>query len=316
MKKICVLTSGGDSSGMNEYIKMLAKLSKKNGDQLFGSMYGYDGLIKQNFVPLDYDYLQNIESMGGSIIKSSRSKDFMTSEGFSLAVKNIKSNFDCVVVVGGNGSYKGAIDLMNAGINVIAIPGTIDNDLYYTDKTLGFDTACQNALDATIKIRQSLQSFDRGCIVEVMGRHCPDIAEHTAILSNADMLITEKLDFEKILTDVKATISSGVSSPLIIVQENLIDVNALAKYLEQTLQKEFRASVLGYIQRGGEPTANDKLFAIQLAVASQKKIAESLFGYALGKKDEVMIATRLCDLTFEPSANNTYMRQLFEKISG
>ena len=230
-----------------------------------------------------------IENLGGSIIKSSRCAEFVTDKGFKKAVKNIKNaKVDCVVVVGGNGSYNGAKSLKDAGVNVIAVPGTIDNDLYYTSKSLGYDTACANAIDAIEKTYQSLQAFSRGAVVEVMGRHCPDIAVTCAILSNAHMLITENLPFEKILQDVNGIIKSGVESPLIIVQENILNVDDLAKFLQQNTQKEFRSSVLGYIQRGGKPTNAEKLLAIELAVETINDIVTKRYGVAVGKdKDEI-----------------------------
>ena len=191
MKKILVLTSGGDCSGMNAYIKALAKLCKKESVKLVASIEGFQGLVDNNIVDIEYDNLGEIQNLGGTIIKTSRSKDFVTKEGFEKAIQTLKNhNIDCTVIVGGNGSMRGANDLVNAGVNVIAIPGTIDNDLGYTQKTLGYDTACQNASEAIIKIKQTMQACGRGTIVEVMGRNCADIAIRSAILSNADMLIT------------------------------------------------------------------------------------------------------------------------------
>src|SRR5574344_312113 len=313
MKKILVLTSGGDSSGMNAYLEALSFLCEKNEIELFASLYGFQGLVEGNFQQLFYENLKGIQNLGGSFINTSRSKDFVTQEGFDKSVKNIKQNdFDVVVIVGGNGSFCGANDLAKAGVNILAIPGTIDNDLFYTDKTLGYDTACQNALDAIIKIKQTMESSDRGTIVEVMGRHCPDIAIHSAILSNADMLITEKIDFSEILKNVENLIERGVKSPLIIVQENLLDVNELVSFLEENTKKEFRASVIGYVQRGGEPTADDKLFAIELACSTIKKILGGVYNYAIGKKDNVMVSEKIDDAVEEKYNENNTLRKIFE----
>lgn len=294
MEKIVVLTSGGDGSGMNPYIKALAKLCKKNNIQLFGSMYGYQGLIKDEIVELDYDSMRQIQNMGGTILKSSRCKEFQTEKGFQIAVENIKKhNFDCVVVVGGNGSMRGARDLMNAGVNVIGVPATIDNDFGYTDLALGYDTACENAVDYITKIKQSMYAFDRGFIAEVMGRHCGDIAFKTAIITNADLCITENLSFEELLDITNKKIESGVKSPLYVVQENLLDIQKLGEYLQDKTKKEFRFVKIGYIQRGGEPSNIDKMFAIELAVSTIENAQNNIFGVALGKKNDKMVSVEL-----------------------
>ena len=291
VKNILVLTSGGDSSGMNAYIKALAKLCKKNGVKLFGSMYGYEGLIKDDIVELDYNQMRQVQNMGGSILKSSRCKEFETKKGFAVAVENLnKHNFDCVVVVGGNGSFRGARDLRDAGIKVLGVPATIDNDLGYTDLCLGYDTACQNAVDDITKIKQSMSAFDRGFVAEVMGRHCADIALKTAIISNADMCITEELSFDEILDITNKKIANGVKSPLYVVQENLFNIEKLCKFLQNQTDKEFRSVKIGYVQRGGEPSNIDKLYAIELAVLTMQNAQNGMYGYALGKKDGSMVS--------------------------
>jgi len=316
MKKILVLTSGGDSSGMNAYIKALAKLCKKNNFSLFGSMYGFAGLIKNDFVELDYNKMPQVQNMGGSILKSSRCQEFQTQQGFQKAVENIKSgDFECVVVVGGNGSLRGAYDLMNAGINIVGIPATIDNDLAYTDLSLGFDTACQNAVDDIVKIKQSMSAFDRGFIAEVMGRHCSDIALKTAIISNADMCIAESVSFEKILEKVNEKTKNGVKSPLIIVQENLLNVDNLAQYLQTETQREYRSVKLGYIQRGGEPSNVDKMFAIELAVLTMENLQNQSFGIALGKKDGQMISQNFDKVLNEKDERKSLLKKLYQSYS-
>lgn len=313
MKKILILTSGGDSSGMNAYIKALAKLCKKNDIKLFGCMYGFAGLIKKDFVELDYNKMPQVQNMGGTILKSSRCKEFQTEIGFKTAVSNFKNgNFDCLIVVGGNGSLSGAYDLAKAGVNVIGIPATIDNDLEYTDLSLGFDTACQNAVCDIVKIKQSMSAFDRGFIAEVMGRCCSDIALKTAIISNADMCITENVGFEKILQKVNKKTQNGVKSPLIIVQENLLDVESLASHLQNETDREYRSVKLGYIQRGGEPSNVDKMFAIELAVYTIQNFNDNLFGIAIGKKGENMVCENLSN-AFKQKSSQSNLKHIFEQ---
>ncbi len=311
-KRILVLTSGGDSSGMNAYIKAIAKLCKKNDIEIVGSMYGFAGLIKNDFVELDYNQMRQVQNMGGSILKSSRCKEFQEEEGFKKALENLnKAKFDCVIVVGGNGSLRGAYDLMNAGVNVIGIPATIDNDLSYTDLSLGYDTACQNAVADIVKIKQSMSAFDRGFIAEVMGRHCSDIALKTAIISNADMCITEKIEFEDILKKVNQKTEKGVKSPLIIVQENLFNIEELSKYLEEQTQREYRSVKLGYIQRGGEPSNVDKMYAIELAVLTIETLLKNDYGVALGKRNGSMIAEKLPNV-LKQKMTQSELKYIFE----
>ena len=316
MKKILVLTSGGDSSGMNAYIKALAKECKKNDIKIFGCKYGFAGLIENDFVELDYNKMPQVQNMGGTILKSSRCKEFQTQKGFETAVKNFKeSGFDCLVVVGGNGSLNGAKDLDKVGVKIFGIPATIDNDLCYTDIALGFDTACQNAVCDIIKIKQSMSAFDRGFIAEVMGRNCSDIALTTAILSNADMCITENVEFDEILDKVNEKTKNGVKSPLIIVQENVLNINDLAKFLEEKTQREFRSVQLGYIQRGGEPSNVDKMFAIELAVETIKKVLNDDYGYAIGKENNKMISKKFSEALKCEKSKSQSLIELYKNYS-
>jgi len=305
MKKVMILTSGGDASGMNAYIKAFAKLCKKNDIELVASMYGYQGLIENSIKPLSYEGMGEIQNLGGTIIKTSRSNEFLTEEGFNKALQNVQAqNIDCLVVVGGNGSFRGAKDLYDAGVNVLAIPATIDNDLAYTDKTLGYDTACQNAINVIVKIKQTMESCDRGTVVEVMGRHCSDIAVRSAILCDADILITENETFEHILKKVNDAIDAKKKNPLIVVQENILNVSELSRYLQEKTGKEFRATVIGYLQRGGEPTANDKLLAIKLAVKTMEFVIKNVYGKAIGVTNDEVCAVDLDEGVAPKSSSN------------
>ena len=311
MKKVLVLTSGGDSSGMNAYLKALAQICEKNKISLNACYYGYQGLIENNIKKINSADLVGIENQGGSVIKVSRSKEFVTEQGFNKAVKTAKK-YDCVIVVGGNGTFKGARDLSLAGVNVLAIPGTIDNDLFYTDKTLGYVTACNNALDAIIKIKQTMQSLDRGAVIEVMGRNCPDITIFSAILSNAEVLVTEKQTFEDILKQVKQAIKKGADSPLVVVQENLMDVRELATYLQQNTGKEFKANVLGYLQRGGAPTSREKLFAIELACETVQNILTDNYNKAIGIKNDVIFSQDIVKALNEKSRTSGKLKAIYD----
>lgn len=288
MKKILVLTSGGDGAGMNAYLKAVAKLCEKNDLELFGAIRGFKGLIDDDIEPIKYSNFNYEDNLGGSIIKSSRCPEFTTEQGFNKALNTIKKHqFDCVVVVGGNGSLKGAKRLSEYDVNVIGIPATIDNDLSCTDLTLGFDTACHNVSNLIAQIKQSTDCFDRGLIVEVMGRDCADIALQTAFVANADLCYYKNTSQKTIIDDVKKLGES--KNPLIIVKEYLFDLNALADKLRTETNRQFKYVVAGYVQRGGMPTNVDKTLAIEFAIKTVENINFDKFGVILGKKHNKIV---------------------------
>lgn len=310
MKNMLVLTSGGDSSGMNSYLKSLTKLCRDNDIKLLASRYGFRGLIENDIIELDFDKMDFVENLGGSIIKSSRCLEFMQDDGFNKALKTLKElDVQCVVVVGGNGSFKGARDLKNAGVNVIAIPGTVDNDLAYSDLSLGFETACQSAVELINITRQTMETFDRGFIVEVMGRDCADIALYTSIITNADICITEDIQSDEISNCIKNIIKNGNESPLVVVKENLLDIDELANNLSKQTGKTFRAIKVGYAQRGGEPTNSDKMLAIELACATVKKFLNGEFGIAIGKNNDKIISK---DISIVTTQRRLYSQRLYD----
>ena len=190
--KVGILTSGGDAPGMNAFISKFTTLATAAGFEVIAFKFGYQGLIDNSTKPLTREDVSNIAHLGGSNIKSTRSSEFLTKQGFKRAIQNIKLNeIDCLVVLGGDGTLRGAKELSAAGIKIVYIPATIDNDLSYTDQTLGFDSAVNAAVDAIDKIKQTMLSLNRIFICEVMGRHCPDIAISSAIATDATILITE-----------------------------------------------------------------------------------------------------------------------------
>ena len=317
MKKVLILTSGGDSSGMNAYIKSLAKLCKKNNINLVASLFGFQGLVENKIVDLHVENMNYIENTGGSIIKSSRSTDFMTKQGFETALSNLKKhNVDCVVVVGGNGTIKGAYDLSEAGVNVIAIPATIDNDMAFTEKTLGYDTACQNAAKLVNDIRQSMDCFERGLVVEVMGRDCADIALHTAIITGADVCVSEKIAVGNIASKIKNVLDDGKLSPVVIIKEHLFDAEQLAMELGSATNKTFRAVKIGYAQRGGEPSNADKMFAIELAAKTMECAMNSEFSVAIGQQSGNMIAAPIKEAANGKNFNSAKLIKLFDMYHG
>lgn len=317
MKRIAVLTSGGDASGMNSCLEVIFKACQKNKHQLFAFQYGFTGLVENNFKKLTKLEVANIYNLGGSIIKTARSAEFNSEEGVKKAYKNlIKNRIDTLIIIGGNGSVRGAGELQMLGADIICIPGTIDNDLYYTNQTLGFDTAVNNSVDAIVKIKQTMRSNDRGVVVETMGRNCPDIAIYSAVASQADILITENQSFDKILKDVKKVIKERTKSPLIIVKENLLDVAKLAEYLKEKTNTDFKSSVIGYLQRGGEPTVFDKILATQFASFTIDLINKGKTGKAVGIVDGKLISVDIDDaIKYNEQHENTQLLDIFKSLN-
>lgn len=312
MKKIAILTSGGDSQGMNAYIHKLTKLLLKNKYCVVGIKRGYQGLLDEDFVMLTNEYVENISYLGGSVLKTARCKEFSTTDGVKKAYKILKKHkIDILVVLGGNGSYKGAISLMEEGQKIICIPGTIDNDLYYSDISLGFDTAVNNAVNAIENIKQTMLSNNRGLVVEVMGRDCGNIALNTAISTNANCLVIseDEKSKENIEKYVKNAIKNGMDSPLVVVQENILDGSELAKNLQEKFNKQFKFEKIGYVQRGGSPTVKDKIFASLLAIQTTNSIKNNEFNIAIGMNKENIFTKNLSAVL---KAKSNFNKNLYE----
>lgn len=255
--KILMLASGGDSVGMNYALYLLSKKLKFH--DLYVCYEGFQGLIENKIEKIDKNLLKENRFQGGVIIKSSRSQDFMTEKGFNTAVKNILSqNFDRVIILGGNGSLLGAKKLAKK-INVIFLPATIDNDIEESDYCIGFDSAVENCLMFIDNVRDTFWSFNRTGIFEVMGRYSSNIAKRVFREVKADMLIISEEDLTDI--DVKLKVlKSAISSPIIILKERITDAYALAKMLEEKTGTEVRSVVIGYFQRGGYPSKQEKVY--------------------------------------------------------
>ena len=278
IKKIGVLCSGGDSPGMNCAIRAVVRTAIGEDLQIFGIQKGYEGLLENNIRELSVSSVGNILQHGGTILQTSRSKEFRTPEGRKKAADILKSHgIDALVVIGGDGSYNGAMKLHEEhGIKVVGIPGTIDNDISGTDYTIGFDTAVQNAVDAVDKIRDTANSHARTFIVEVMGRKSPAIALKVGICTGAENVVlpAENIDFQKIAGDIDRGIKRGKTSSIIIAAEGeepgvgyLIQKN-----LKEQFQLEAHVCILGHIQRGGNPTPTDRLIASQMGHSAVKAL--------------------------------------------
>jgi 6-phosphofructokinase 1 len=269
-KRIAVLTSGGDAPGMNACIRAVVRTAIYENIDVFGIVEGYQGLIEGNITPFSIRSVSNIIQKGGTVLKTSRCESFYHKSGRKRAAETIRQwNIDGLIVIGGDGSFKGAHALYNEeSIPVVGIPGTIDNDIYGTDLTIGYDTAVNTALDLIDKIRDTAASHNRIFIVEVMGRHSGFIAMEVGICGGAEeILVPEtKVSLEELGNMIKTWAFTGKTSSLIVVAEGdeLGNAHDIAKSIQDKFNTPCHVCVLGHTQRGGSPTASDRLLASRL----------------------------------------------------
>jgi len=302
MRRIAILCSGGDCQAMNSCIKAVADACHSNKIELLGVNRGFQGLIENDIRTLGKIDVANIETVAGTILKTSRSPEFMTEDGFKRAVQNIKlNNIEGLIVVGGNGSFRGCRDLVNAGVHVIGIPGTIDNDLFYTERSLGFDTAVQQAVNVVTDIKQTMYANDRASVFKCMGRHCGDIALHTAVAVEADSFAVNEIEYSipQIIDDVRNSMSHGVTSPVVIMSEGCkLDMEEIVYELQSQLHIVATDVEIGYIQRGGEPTYYDRMLAVRWGVLAVQLLMQDMTNLALGIKNDKIFTLPLIEVEY------------------
>tara|TARA_A100001015_G_scaffold71017_1_gene78675 strand:+ start:168 stop:1154 length:987 start_codon:yes stop_codon:yes gene_type:complete len=297
LKKIGVLTSGGDAPGMNAAVRAVVRSAVYNNIECFGIYKGFEGLIIDDFVKLNARGVNNIVNKGGTILKSARSLEFRTKEGRKKAKTNLdKYDIDSLVVIGGNGSLTGAMLLEEEhGIKTIGIPGTIDNDLVGTRCTLGYDTALNTAVEAIDKIRDTASSHNRLFFIEVMGKGSGHIALNAGIGAGAEeVLIPEQnMGLDRLLGSLKKSEKSGKSSSIIVVSEGEKigdNVFKFSSYIEKNLPRyEIRVSILGHIQRGGSPTCFDRVLASRMGVHAVDSLMSNKSKVMVGIIDDKMV---------------------------
>ncbi len=285
--KIGVLTSGGDAPGMNAAVRAVVRTALHYGMDAYGIYDGYKGLVEGKIKKLDHNDVGQILNRGGTILGSSRLKEFKELYVREIAVNNLKEHgIDALVVIGGDGTYRGAQALTDMGINCIALPGTIDNDIASTEYTIGFFTALDTAIGAIDKLRDTSFSHQRCTVVEVMGRECGDLSVYAGIACGAEIVITKETGFnrEDILRQVSHANSVGKRHLIIVVAEHITDVFELAKDVEENSGYEARATVLGYIQRGGTPSAFDRILASKMGSYAVELLRQGLGGQAVTSK--------------------------------
>ena len=281
VKCIGVLTSGGDAPGMNAAIRAVTRTCLNRGIKIYGVRLGYKGLHDGDFIEFDRHSTRNIINVGGTFLKSARFPEFKDPAVREEAIKQMKKvGMEALVVIGGDGSYNGALKLTEMGINCIGIPGTIDNDIPNTDCTIGFDTALNTIVDALDKLRDTSSSHQRCTILEVMGRRCGDLAVHAGLACGAEMIVTSESGFDEkeIIETLKRSKASDKKHALIVITEHITDVHELAKRVEEETGFETRANVLGHMQRGGSPTARDRVLASRMGIKAVELLEEGKGG--------------------------------------
>ncbi|MGN7760664.1 6-phosphofructokinase [Paenibacillus sp. 22594] len=286
VKKIAVLTSGGDSQGMNAAVRAVVRSGIYYGIEVFGIQRGYQGLLNRDIFPMDLRSVGDIIQRGGTILQSARCLEFLTPEGQQKGADILNEmGIDGLVVVGGDGSYKGANKLSKLGINTMALPGTIDNDISFTDYTIGFDTAVGVVVDAINKLRDTMSSHERSSIVEVMGRHCGDIALHAGLASGAETILVPEMpyDLNEVADRMRDNFARGKRHSIVIVAEGVGKGEDVAQALkDRHASLDARVTVLGHIQRGGTPTPGDRNLASRLGDFAVRSLIEGQSDKACG----------------------------------
>ena len=292
MKKIAVLTSGGDAPGMNAAIRAVVRKALQEGLEVVGVQKGYSGLINGELIPMNRNSVSDIIHRGGTVLRTARCPEFKKEEVRQHAANLLKDNgIDALVVCGGDGSFTGAKLLSKLGVKTIGLPGTIDNDLAYTDFTIGFDTALSTISDAINKLRDTSTSHDRVSVIEVMGRNCGDLALYAGIASGAEAIIVPEVDFDKdkLSDEIIQGKSRGKTHTIVVVAEGVGDSESLAKYIEEKTGAESRATILGHIQRGGTPTPMDRVLASKLGAKAVDLLLEGKTSRVVGVRDNKVI---------------------------
>lgn len=286
MKKIGILTSGGDAPGMNAAVRAAVRKGISMGMEVYGIERGYEGLLDGDIKKMEWKSVGDILQRGGTILRTARSERFMTGEGQEHAVKMLETfGIEGIAVIGGDGSFRGGLELDKRGIRVMGVPGTIDNDLGYTDYTIGFDTAVNTVLSLISNIRDTASAHERTTIIEVMGRKCGDIALHAGLAGGADVILVPEVetDINKVCRKVLRGQQSGKLHSIIVKAEGVeLSSSELASIVEDRTGREARAVVPGHIQRGGTPSGRDRLLASLMATKAVQLLYDDEDSKAIG----------------------------------
>jgi len=285
MKKIAVMTSGGDAPGMNAAIRAVVRSGLHYDMEVYGIYYGYKGLCEGNIKKLSRNDVSRIINRGGTVLGSARYPEFKDRDVRQKGVEKLQDlGIEALVVIGGDGTYRGAQALSEMGIHTVGLPGTIDNDISSTDYTIGFMTSLQTVVDSIDKLRDTSMSHVRCSVVEVMGRACGDIALYAGIAGGSEFIITPETGFNKtrLLDAIEHSNKTGKRHAIVVVTENMVNVMDLAKEIEAHTGFETRATVLGHVQRGGDPVAFDRVLATEMGEYAVDLIASGKSSRAVG----------------------------------
>ncbi|WP_039651883.1 6-phosphofructokinase [Clostridium tyrobutyricum] len=303
MRTIGVLTSGGDAPGMNAAIRAVVRAGLDKNFNVMGILRGYSGLISGEIIPMDRQSVADIIQRGGTILRTARCAEFKTEEGRKRGANILKTfGIDGLVVIGGDGSFRGAQLLSKLGISTVGLPGTIDNDLAYTDFTIGFDTATNTVLDAINKLRDTSTSHERVSIVEVMGRNCGDIALYAGLAGGAENIIIPEKGYEQdtLCRTILEGKMHGKMHNLVVLAEGIGGAEDLAKKVEEITGIETRATKLGHIQRGGSPSCRDRILASRMAFRAVELLEQGKSSRVVGIKDGKIIDEDIDEALEEP----------------
>lgn len=318
VKSIAVLTSGGDSQGMNAAVRAVVRSALYHGIEVYGIQRGYQGLLNEDIRKMDLRSVGDIIQRGGTVLQTARCKEFMTLEGQKAGAEILrKLGIDGVVVIGGDGSYQGAHKLCQQGIAAMGIPGTIDNDIPFTDYTIGFDTAVSIVVDAVNKLRDTMTSHERSSVVEVMGRHCGDIALYAGLASGAETILVPEVEFnlDEIASRMKENYQHGKRHSIVIVAEGVGKGEDIAAQITARNGLEARVTVLGHIQRGGTPTHNDRILASRLGDFAVRKLIEGESGKGCGVIKGELVATPIEQVVSTKKPFNHELYELTQRLS-
>lgn len=318
VRKIGVLTSGGDAPGMNAAIRAVTRIALNNGIEVVGIKNGYQGLLEESFVQLDRGSVSDIMDRGGTVLGSARLTSFKEDEVQNAAIKNLKRHgIEALVVIGGDGSYRGGLALTKKGINCIGLPGTIDNDIPGTDFTIGFDSALHTCVENVDKLRDTSSSHHRCSIVEVMGRDCGDLALYTAISCGAEIVITKETGYNEVeVLEKLRHLGEAVKKnhAIVIISERICDVQALAKKVSASTPFSGRATVLGHIQRGGGPTPTDRMLASRMGEKAVDLLIEGIGGHCVGIIDNEITAVPIEEALNNQRKSRKALYGLFDRL--
>ena len=279
VKRIGVLTSGGDAPGMNACVRAVVRTAMYHGIECYGIRRGYNGLISGDIIRLDEKNIAHIINRGGTILYTARSKEFMTEEGQRKAVSTCKFlGLDGIVAIGGDGTFRGALALSKYGINVVGIPGTIDNDICCSDYTIGFDTAANTAIECIDKLRDTMQAHERCSVVEVMGRHAGLLAMYVGLAVGATAVLVPEnpISDEELIETIRRARLGGFSHYMVVVAEGAAPAHKVAAKIKEATELDPRVTVLGHIQRGGDPTARDRVAATKMGYMAVELLTQGL----------------------------------------